>query len=173
MSYIEMWNKVLSDFYNKLGTTSGPNTIPPPPLLPQPTTGNSSTFQLRFRHPSEPHTCTVYLPRDHWAVLLENARLPINPPEKYLVCIKCGKKLQVRLLARDADRMSWGGNSTIEAQFITILDQHSCKIATPPSLPQPTEPSPEKTCRWCKGTGKITLFTSVVDCECVKGGSRG
>lgn len=23
-------------------------------------------------------------------------------------------------------------------------------------------------CRWCKGTGKITLLTSVTDCECVK-----
>ena len=27
------------------------------------------------------------------------------------------------------------------------------------------EPNPE--CRWCHGTGKVALFTSVVACDCI------
>lgn len=35
------------------------------------------------------------------------------------------------------------------------------------SSPPPSSHSPLSSCKYCKGTGKIRLLTSTVDCECV------
>ncbi len=76
---------------------------------------------------------------------------------KFLQCLECNESRSISDLIYTAKTFKKDFNGNFRACFMHAICTHNsqCQIRN-------------KTCQHCKGTGKITLFTSISDCECVK-----